>query len=374
MEEKILRYARIAIEDEYGSKVDIEDNEDQFIDIDIASASLDAPSDPVLRYEGGLSRSVHTHRPGAYIPEGDLEYAFDIHTIAHLLYLTLGQVEQTTEGTMEVTEDSDGDYIDGDEDGELFVHEFTPTRHTLTLPSATINVGKDQFEHVFQGCVVNSLSFELDDDFAFVTIDISAQQDSKEDIQAIEDLHLSTAYPVAFYETMVKIGVEGEEQDEVYEVESLSLEINNNIDADVGIVLGSRFPQRIVAGDFEVTASMDMAFDSSEQLEHFWGATDEPDDDAQDTMNINFIFSSAPYIVEIDVEGEPTDVEIRGAELDLHMPNVLYETVNIQPSGRDRLTQTVDARAYYDEESEYELIATLKNDVDYIEDFTGFTE
>ena len=373
MEEKILRYARIALEDEYGSKVDATTNEEQFIDIDIASAGLDAPSDPVMRYEGGLSRSVHTSRPGAYIPEGDLEYAFDIHTIAHLLYLALGNINQTNAGTMTVTSDPDGDFVDGSTEGELFVHEFTPTRHSLTLPSATINVGKDQFEQVFQGCVVNSLSFELDDDFAFVTIDISAQKDSKETIQPIENLHLSTAYPVAFYETAVQIGVKGGSQTQVFEVESLSLEITNNIDADVGVVLGSRYPQRIVAGDFEVTASMDMAFDSSEQLEHFWGAVDAPDDDAQDIMNINFIFSSAPYMAEIDVEGTPTQVEIRGAELDLHLPNVLYETVNIQPSGRDRLTQTVDARAYYDDEAQYEIIATLKNDVDYITDFTGFT-
>ena len=374
IDERVLRYAQIAIENEFGEKVDEENNADQFVDIDIASLDLDAPSDPVLRYEGGLSRSVHTHRPGPYYPEGSIEYAFDIHTVAHLLYLALGQVTQTNEGTMTVETENDVDYIDGSVEGELYTHEFTPTRHSLTLPSATILSGKDHFQHEFQGCTINSLSFELDDDFAFVTADIIAQQDSKGEIKAIEELSISKAYPIVFYETLVKIGIVGEEQEDMYNIESLSLEINNNLDADAGVVLGSRYPQRIVAGDFEVSGSMDIAFDSTQQLEYFWGAVDGPDDDAQDTMNINYIFSSAPYMAEVEDGEETKEVEVRGSQLDLHLPNVLYETVNIQPSGRDRLTQTVDFRAYYDEESNYEIITELKNDIDYIADFTGFEE
>jgi len=371
IDERVLRYARIAIEETFGSIVDVDTHEDEYIDIDIASIGLDAPSDPVLRYDGGMARSVRTHRPGAYIPEGNLEYGWDILTIAHILYLTFGQIE-TTEGDLTIEEEEGEKYID--DKSELHEHRFTPHRHSLTLPSATFRLGKDHFEHVFQGVTVNSISFSLDDDFAFVTVDVSAQKDSADDIKEIEELTLSQAYPVAFYEALVEIGVKGESQEEVGEVESLSLEITNNTDPNAGINLGSRYPQRIIAGDFEVSGSMDIAFDSKEQLEHFWGKEDEPSDVSQDEMNINFRFKSAPYIAEIE-DGESTeDVEIQCAELDLHIPTALYETVNLQPSGRSRLVQSVDFRGYYDDDSEYEVIATLYNHVNYPDEYSNINE
>lgn len=363
--EKVLRYARIGVEEEFGIEVT---DEEQLIDVDIASIGLDAPSDPVMRYNGGLSRSTHTSRPGPYIPSGNIEYAFDVQSIAHILYMAFGQM-QTNEGDLVTAEDGDTTYVDGQD--ELHEHIFAPLRHSLTLPSGTFRLGKDHFEHVFTGVTINSVEFSMDNDFAFVTIDVSAQKDGKDDIEEIEDLKLSTAYPVAFYETSVEIGKVGEEQEEVANVESLSLTLSNNIDADSGISLGSRYPQRIIAGDFEASGSMDIAYEGTEQLEHFWGGEDGPDDDAQDELNINFRFKSAPYMTEIE-DGETTEeVEIRDAELDLHVPKVLYETVNIQPSGRDRTTQSVDFRAYYDEDSSYELIAHLYNEIDYISEYTA---
>ena len=363
--EKVLRYARLAVEESFGVEVT---DEEQMIDVDVASIGLDAPSDPVIRYTGGLSRSTHTSRPGPYVPSGSIEYGMDVQSIAHILYMAFGQM-QTNEGSLTTAEDGDTTYIDGQD--ELHEHIFAPLRHSLTLPSGTFRLGKDHFEHVFTGVTINSVEFSLDNDFAFITVDVSAQKDAKGDIKEIEDLKLSTAYPIAFYEGIVEIGKVGESQEEVGNVESLSLTLTNNIDADSGISLGSRYPNRIIAGDFEASGSMDIAFESTEQLEHFWGAVDGPDDDAQDELNINFRFESAPYMAEIEDGGTTQEVEVRDAELDLHVPKVLYETVNIQPSGRDRTNQSVDFRAYYDEDSSYELIAHLYNEIDYINEYTN---
>lgn len=351
-DERILRYASIGIEDPTAAfgdarALDLPDDSDEFIDIDIASASLDTPDDTVLNYDGGLSRTVHTHRPGPYIPDGDLEYGFDIKTIFHLLYLVFGDVTQTAEPN---------------EEQDLYEYEFTPLRHSLILPSATTLLGKDHFEHRFQGCTVNELTIQIDDEFAMVTADIVAHSDSKNDIRDIEDLELSEAYPIAFYEASIEIGEEGETQTSYdAEVESMELTITNNTDAAAGVGLGSRFPDRIIAGDFEVTANLDIAFEDTTHLEHFWGDAAAPTDELQDIMNVNLIFESAPY-----EEGEET---IEGAKLDFHMPHVLYQTINLEPSGRDRMVQSVDMMAYYDEDSDYEILADLSNNVDYTTDY-----
>ena len=83
----ILRYAGFIKESQYGVRA----AGDPF-HVDIASATLDAPSDTNLIYGGGLGKSVRTYRPGYYSPSGNVVYAFDVETIGFILEMRSGRL------------------------------------------------------------------------------------------------------------------------------------------------------------------------------------------------------------------------------------------------------------------------------------------
>lgn len=211
-----LRYVGLAPEAIFAE----EPSPEAVIHMDIASATLDAPADSDLLYEGGLSRSAYTRRPGFYAPEGNFMYAFDIDSIAHLLYWTLGGYAFTA---------------DNPEVG-LNLHEFWGSADSL-LPSFVTRLGKDKFnapstdfEHVFRGCTVGQLGFSVSDAFAEVTADITAAKDGRDDIKDVGDLILPGSYPLAFHELTATIdGV-----DESANIKEVSFSINNNPSADDG--------------------------------------------------------------------------------------------------------------------------------------------
>lgn len=326
MSYKIHRYVGIGIEDEFGEEVDAD------VHVDIASSDLDAPSDTQITKESSMSRSDAGHRPGPYTPEGGLEYAFDVNTIAYLLHLVLGEGE-----TEELT----------DEDFD-FEHTFTPVRNDLILPSSTIHVGKDVFEHIFAGCVIGSMTLSLDDEFAMVDLDVVAKKDSKGTLTDISELSLPEAYPIAFHELQIEMGPKDGTQEERVDIESIEISIANNADAEAGITLGSRYPRRIFAGDLEITVSMDIQFSGTQDLESFWGASDGPSDVETEEQNITFTFDGGTY-----------------GNLTFNLPQCIFESISTQPSGSDRIVQSAELRAFYDEDADAELIATLQNDEEY---------
>lgn len=63
--------------------------------VDIASATLDAPSDPQIVFPGGLGRGAVNHRPGAYSPTGNIVQGAVIQTIGWLFKWALGGYEYT---------------------------------------------------------------------------------------------------------------------------------------------------------------------------------------------------------------------------------------------------------------------------------------
>lgn len=325
---RVLRYVGIGIEDEFGTPV----SADAYVDI--ASSDLDSPSGTQLVYEGGLSRGDVNHRPGPYIPEGGIEYAFDVNTIAYLLYLVFGGGTKNT--------------LTDDPDGYDFEYEFSPNRNDLTLPSATIRVGKDNFEHMFQGCIINELTLSMDNEFAMANVSVIAQKDGKDTLVEIEEIELPEAYPIAFHELSIMMGPKGGEQEERTDIESFEITISNNGDGAEGVRMGSRYPRELFAGELTVTASIDIAFNSTKDIEKFWGASDGPSDVTTEEQNVTLIFNGGTF-----------------GTLTANLPKCIFESINTQPSGRDRLVQSADIRAFYDEEAEGELIVNLKNNVDH---------
>ena len=126
---------------------------DAIFHIDIGSATLDVPTDPNLHFEGGLYRGRKIIRPGFYAPTGNIVYPVDIRSIAYILKWALGSYVFTDGG-----EGANTHEIYGIED--------------LVLPSFCTRLGKDNFEHIFTGCVINSLEIKIEGEYVFITADI----------------------------------------------------------------------------------------------------------------------------------------------------------------------------------------------------------
>lgn len=301
---KIARYLGLAEESTYNPETPPEAT----FHVDIASATLDAPTDSQLIYEGGLQRGPKMHRPGFYNPSGNIAYAFDIKTIGFLLKWALGGYDFTA-GTPPA----------------LNTHEFFGVNDSI-LPSFTARVGKDLFEHVFSGCTINSLTLEISDGYCMATVDIQGAKDAKDVLVEIEDLLLPEEYPLAFYEVTADLG-----GDISCEVRNVTITINNNLDAGAGKGIGSRFPCRMVAGDREITVSKDMYFEDTGALEKLWGGATGPEAvDASTEFELTLTFT-AP-----DEKGT----------MDIIFPRAIYTQVSHQPTGRAELVQSSVLRAF----------------------------
>lgn len=87
----VIRYAGFAEESTYA----VSPSPAATYHVDIASASLDTPTESQITFPGGLGRGAVTHRPGAYAPGGDVAQGTDIRTIGWLLKWALGGYDFT---------------------------------------------------------------------------------------------------------------------------------------------------------------------------------------------------------------------------------------------------------------------------------------
>jgi hypothetical protein len=273
--------------------------------VDIASASLDAPADTQIIYEGGLTRGVRMHRPGFYAPTGNIVYAFDIRTIAFLLRCALGGYRFTA-GT------------------PLNTHEIWSSSGNV-MPSFTARLGKDHFEHVFSGCVINSLEITVEGEYCMATTDVIAARDARTAIASRESIILPAEYPLVFHE--VKASIAG--TDRSADVKSLTLSIGNNLSVEAGRGLGSRHPYRIPAQNLDVTLSMDLWYENTVELQRYWGGATGPVLGGSEEFPITLNFDSGAH-----------------GDMIIELPRVAYSSVQQQPAGRGEITQSVEGRAF----------------------------
>ena len=325
MSEEVIRYVGVGIEESFATEAT------SSMHVDIADASLDTPDEQEMVFEGGLTRGNLVKRPGSYVPEGDITYAMDVNSIGYLLYLALGYGEEV------------------DADTNTHKYNFNADPIDRLLPTGTFYVAKDKFIHKFVGGAVDELSIAVDSEFAEVTASVVAKKDSDggPPESDITNLELPDAYPLAFHEVSVEVGDKGDTLESKV-VESVDLTISNNIDTEQGISLGSRYMQKVIAGDLGVSADLEIAFSSKEQLEDFWGSASGPGADGSQEKQISITFDSGTH-----------------GKLVIDIPRAYYESVSLEPSGTDRLIQTVSLTSLYDETAESEIIASLDNDYEY---------
>ena len=305
---KILRYAGFAPEDSFNPA----SLPAAAFHVDIASASLDAAGDSHMQYEGGFGRGRRVHRPGFYSPQGNVVYATDIRTILDMLHWSLGGYAFTADG--------------GSGAGHN-LHEVWASDER-NLPSFTTRLGKDVFEHVFAGCIVNSLQFSVSDQFAELTVDIVSAEDKKETLQALADLQLPEEYPLSFPD--VRFFVDDIEKSA--DVRSLTLNVNNSANAEQGRGLGSRFPNRIPVENREVDLTVEVRYTGTEHLEAMWGGSGGVTDEGT---------GETPMRIEMAAGDD--------GRAELQVPRGVYASVQTQPSGRAEIQQSLSIQAFSDE-------------------------
>jgi hypothetical protein len=327
----IRRYCGIAEEVTYGQTP----APAAAVHLDITGSTLDPPADTNIIYDGGARRSARIYRPGFYAPAGNVVYGADIRTVGWFLKWVLGNYLFTTNGGT----------------GTLNLHEFYGSHDTI-LPSFCARVGKDIFEHVFSGCILNSLEINVGDALCMLTADIVAQKDSKAALEEGE-LLFPDEYPLAFHEvTAYLIGTP--DTNISAKVKELTLSINNNASADQGRHVGNRHPARIPANDRETTLTMEMFHEDTAMLERLWGASTGPAAAGSTEYGIKLVIDSGEY-----------------GSLTITLPKVVNTHSQQQPSGRSEMGLSVPVRALMDNvtlsdasEVETEIFAELENNQD----------
>ncbi len=298
--------------------------------VDIASATLDAPADTQIIYEGGLTRGVRMHRPGFYAPAGNIVYAFDIRTIAFLLRCALGGYRFTA-GTPPA----------------LNTHEIWSSFGNV-MPSFTARLGKDHFEHVFTGCVINSLEIAVEGEYCMATAEIIAARDVRAAIADRGSIILPAEYPLVFHE--VKASIAG--SDRSADVKTLTLSIGNNLAVESGRGLGSRHPYRIPAQNLDVMLNMTLWYANSAELERYWGGATGPAIGGSQEFPVVLNFDSGTH-----------------GDMIIELPRFAYTQVQQQPGGRGEIVQSVAGRAFLTNETllggsptvSTEILATVIN-------------
>jgi hypothetical protein len=300
------RYVGIKEEAEFGEAQDAP----MTYDIDVAAMGLDVPDDPNIPIPT-LNRFQKDHIPGFYSLSGPMEYPVDINTIGWFLKWGLGGYKYTA-GTGELPN----------------VHEFYATPD-YELKSFTTRTGKDTFEHVISGCIIDKLNINVEADLAIAKLDMFAQQDTKAELRTELNEPDSELFPMAFYNVSTQL----DGADISPDVKSWSWEYGNGVKVEDGRGQGSRFPYYIKPGAGSSSLGIKMEDDCKDKLEDYWGGENGPSIDKHTPFTIASLFNSGVF-GEMEVEFPkcyykkiPTD--IKGADPRIPDISIGVEAANL---------------------------------------------
>ncbi len=286
-------------------------------DINATLVNLPVVPGTVIIEDSGAVQHGHDDGYGNIVADAPGTLAGTINYSTGVMKVTGGTVSEaytTTydHGTFEHTIKSDNDQI---------------------IPSATFQMGKDLFQHTFLGVGINQLTLAVEKEWANVTLDVMAQKDENEAIVALSNLKIPQGYPLPFH----KVGIQqadygGSLADYCAKVEGLSLVIGNNADAEGGVTLCNRHPQKIYGGDLEITMDLTLNFADIVELQDFWGAASGPDPDG-----------TKEKMYKISLSGG----NIGTVDFNIHRA-IMTSPPTISPSGRERITQSFSIMALHD--------------------------
>lgn len=243
-----FRYARFGVESTYHTVAAAA------LDIESISNGLDSPDNPEVVIDSGMGRAPKTKVPGFYSSSGPIEYHPDIESIGWFWRWFLTGYQFTTGGGAPTPN----------------THEIYGTS-SKTLKSITVREGKDNWEQIFLGCMLNTLDLKVDTSAQVATCTLGwiGGKDYPGSIQSAGALTLPSDIPLGFAEATVWI----DEEDNSALMKSLTLSANNNIDAKSAQRFGSMFPQGgFIPGQTLITFNAQLVFEDKFHKNLFWGS------------------------------------------------------------------------------------------------------
>src|SRR5690606_23108175 len=237
---------------------------------------------------GGLDRRAGL---GVYSTSGDITLPLDDLATGWFWKWALGNYEVTG------TDDGEGNIT------APYTHIFSPATTPL-MHSFSAKIGKDIFEHIFLGNVVSSISLEVANEWALMTVSTVGAKDKK------STLEQNIEYTEGTYFTAPMASLRKNNVDISASINSLSLSIETGANIEDSAGFGSRFPTKAFRGALVVNLEAELGFDSIEELIAFWG-----DNDGPSTTNINEFSYTLSF----------------GDNLDLIFPRLVY-TASGQPA------------------------------------------
>lgn len=308
----IVRYLQIGEEDEYAEEATKYDET-----LDPESASIDPSGEDKLIFEGmgGLDRVAGL---GVYSTEGEIEIPVDDLATGWFFKWALGGYE-----------------VEGDEDESSYTHTFFPQLGGL-MKSFSAKIGKDIFEHVFLGNVIESIEIEVEDEWALMSVSILGAKDKKSTLEA------EVEYTEGMLFTAPMASLSKDDVDISPSINSLSLSIETGANIEDSQGFGSRFPTKAFRGPMLVEIELELGFDDEKELLTFWGDNDGPSE--QDIEEVEYTINF-------------------GDTVDFIFPRLVYTGSEQPAEGRDNITQNLTARAMYDDDlKEGPIIVTMTND------------
>jgi hypothetical protein len=316
-----VRYFGAAEEATFGTK---QTTDALFNYVDAAEVNLDVPKDSILSYVGVTHRSPTVVAKGQYIPEGDINQAVEGEFAAWFLKWVLGDYVNCLQ-------------FDGGK--EAYRHTFKTGN---TLKSFTARVGKEVMEQVFEGCKIGSLGVEIPkNDFAMMKASIVAQQDSAGTLKAETAIDTHETGFFSFCHGSLEI------DSTPTAVDSVSFELNNNISADAGVRIGSRFPQAFDVNAQEIPITLELPFDAVTHFTNFWGNASTPT-----------TLTSKSCTVALTSDDDTIDGTNYYA-MEFTFPRCYYKSIGQPLKGRDEMKQSIELQAFYDETSGYAVQVTV---------------
>lgn len=326
MANTILRYGQIKEETAF----DVQPPATGGVFIDINSVSLDVPSETDLIVPSSFGRAPRRKRAGFYQPSGNIAYAMDVRTIAFFMKWALGGYAFTAGAAPGPPATKN-------------THESWGSADRI-LKSFVARIGKDEFEHVFTGCVIDTIELEVEDEFVTCTAEIISARDARATQQAMATVFaaLPAESPLTSQDATVRIGG----TDESARVKSLTFSLANNADGEAGRGMGSRFARRVPVNERETTFSAELDFESMAQIERIWGGPNGPASSG-----------AAEFPFEITLNG--------GSDGDcvIRLPRAHYTAVETQPEGREEAVQSVEGRAMTENVTLGDTTTTVSTDV-----------
>tara|TARA_R100000951_G_scaffold1961_2_gene3576 strand:+ start:15095 stop:16126 length:1032 start_codon:yes stop_codon:yes gene_type:complete len=223
-------------------------------------------------------------------------------------------------------------------------HVFTEPSGTDTLPSFTIQVGREQKEHTYKGMVGNNLSISAAiGEYVMVSADFVGKAESATDTlqtpsfggDALDALYFSNG------SVILNDGADTANTTASASIKSFSLDISMNRDTDNAYGLGnSTYTRKPPAQRREITGTLELN-------QVIYGATPTGDDPSYDNLIAadGDMYNGASSLPAIKIT---LNEESGSDHIEIALYKVRFEAPEANVSGRDTNTMTVNFIALYD--------------------------